>query len=95
MQIPHFKTAEIYCDQLRRDAPQVAELWCTPAFQLQHGLTLDQIVQRAAVETAGLIVLGVHADSQFGRHLHTSFAYPLLTKAVCPVLTIGFKDHRD
>ncbi len=89
------RTAEIYCDELRREAPEIAEAWCTPAFHLRHGLTLDQIVERAEVETAGLIVLGVHAASQFGRHLHTSFAYQLLTKAVCPVLTIGFKDPHD
>jgi nucleotide-binding universal stress UspA family protein len=90
-----YKTAELYCDELKRDAPEIAESWCTPAFQLRHGLTLDQIVTRAEAETAGLIVLGVHPDSQFGRHLHTSFAYQLLTKAVCPVLTIGSKDHHD
>lgn len=90
-----FKTAELYCDELKRDAPEIAESWCTPAFQLQHGLTLDQIVQRAEAETAGLIVLGVHPESQLDRHLHTSFAYQLLTKAICPVLTIGSKDHHD
>jgi nucleotide-binding universal stress UspA family protein len=89
------KAAELYCDELRRVAPEIAESWCTPAFHLAHGLTLDQIVDRTGAETAGLIVLGVHAASQFGRHLHTSFAYQLLTKAVCPVLTIGSKDHHD
>lgn len=89
------QTAERYCDALRREAPEIAEAWCTTAFQLQHGMTLDQIVERAEVETAGLIVLGVHTDSQFGRHLHTSFAYQLLTKAVCPVLTVGARRRRE
>lgn len=68
--------------------PDTEGTWCTPAFHVKHGLDLDQIIARVETETAGLIVLGVHAESQLGRHLHTRFAYRLLTRAVCPVLTI-------
>ncbi len=82
------KVANEYCDALRRTIPDVADLWCTPAFHLKHGLALDQILNRVETETAGLIVLGVHAESQVGRHLHASFAYQLLTRAICPVLSI-------
>ena len=82
------KLAEEYCDALRRTMQETADLWCTPAFHLKHGLELNQILKRAEAETAGLIVLGVRAESQLGRHLHTSFAYQLLTRAVCPVLSI-------
>jgi nucleotide-binding universal stress UspA family protein len=83
--------AEQYCEAIRRVLPETAELWCTPSFHLEHGLNLDQILERAESETAGLIVLGVRAESQLGRHLNTSFAYQLLTKSVCPVLTIRGK----
>jgi len=82
------KLAENYCDALRSTLPDTAGDWCTPTFHLKHGLDLDQILTRVETETAGLIVLGVRAESQLGRHLHTSFAYQLLTKAVCPVLSI-------
>lgn len=82
------KLAESYCDALRRTMPDTAGDWCTPAFHLKHGLDLDQILTRVETETTGLIVLGVRGESQLGRHLHTSFAYQLLTKAVCPVLSI-------
>jgi nucleotide-binding universal stress UspA family protein len=82
------KLAEEYCDALRRTMPETADLWCTPAFHLKHALELNQILKRAEAETAGLIVLGVRAESQLGRHLHTSFGYQLLTRAVCPVLSI-------
>jgi nucleotide-binding universal stress UspA family protein len=82
------KIAEKYCDALRKMSPETAEVWCKPSFQLKHGFTLDQILKRAETEATGLIVLGVHAQTQLGRHLHTSFAYQLLTRAVCPVLTI-------
>jgi nucleotide-binding universal stress UspA family protein len=77
-----------YCEALRRAMPEAADLWCTPAFHEGHGLEPEQILRRAESETAGLIVLGVHAESQLGRHLHTSFAYQLLTRAVCPVLSV-------
>jgi nucleotide-binding universal stress UspA family protein len=82
------KLAEDYCEALRRMMPETADRWCTPAFHLEHGLELNQILERAEAETAGLIVLGVRAESQLGRHLHTSFAYQLLTRAACPVLSI-------
>jgi nucleotide-binding universal stress UspA family protein len=82
------KLAENYCDALRRTISDTAGDRCTPAFHLKHGLDLDQILTRVEIETAGLIVLGIRAESQLGRHLHTSFAYQLLTRAVCPVLSI-------
>jgi nucleotide-binding universal stress UspA family protein len=82
------KLAEDYCEALRRMMPETADRWGTPAFHLEHGLELNQILKRAEAETAGLIVLGVRAESQLGRHLHTSFAYQLLTRAACPALSI-------
>jgi nucleotide-binding universal stress UspA family protein len=80
--------AEEYCEALRRTMQETADLWCSPAFHLKKGLELNQILKRAEAETAGLIVLGVRAESQLGRHLHTSLGYQLLTRAVCPVLSI-------
>jgi nucleotide-binding universal stress UspA family protein len=82
------KVAEDYCDAIRRELPGASEEWCTPAFHLKHRLGLDQILSRAETEVAGLIVLGVHTDTQLGRHVRTSLAYELLTKAICPVLSI-------
>jgi nucleotide-binding universal stress UspA family protein len=82
------EAAEEYCVALRRLMPEAADLWCMPAFHLEHGLSPEQILKRAEEETSGLIVLGVRAETQLSRHLHTSFAYQLLTKAVCPVLSV-------
>jgi nucleotide-binding universal stress UspA family protein len=82
------KVAEDYCEALRRAMPEAADPWRTPGFHLTHGLELNQILERAERETAGLIVLGVRAESNLGRHLHTSLAYQLLTRAACPVLSI-------
>jgi nucleotide-binding universal stress UspA family protein len=82
------KVAEAFCEALRRAMPEAADPWCTPGFHLKHGLELNQILERAERETAGLIVLGVRAESHLGRHFHTSLAYQLLTRAACPVLSI-------
>jgi nucleotide-binding universal stress UspA family protein len=51
-------------------------------------MELDEIIKRAQSQSAGLIVLGTHTESQLGRHLHTSFAYQLLAKATCPVVSV-------
>jgi nucleotide-binding universal stress UspA family protein len=80
--------AEEYCEAVRSVIHEAKPDWCTPNFQLQRGLELEQIINRAETQTAGLIVLGVHTQSQLGRHLHTSFAYQLLAKATCPILSI-------
>lgn len=80
--------AEEYCERLKQIAPETASLWGSPSFHLERGLEIDQIIQRARNQMAGLIVLGVHTETQLGRHLHSSFAYQLLAEATCPVVTI-------
>ena len=87
---PHLtrETVERYCAALRRLAPDIDEQWCTPEFHLQCAMTLDGILRRAEKEESGLIVLGIHPETQLKRHLHTSLAYQLLTRSVCPVLSI-------
>jgi nucleotide-binding universal stress UspA family protein len=80
--------AHEYCDGMKQVLAGSDSEWCKPAFQLERGMEFDQMIARAQSEQAGLIVLGVRTQSQLGRHLHTSFAYHLLAKANCPVLTI-------
>jgi len=80
--------AEEYCARMKQILPENDLDWCKPAFQLARGMEIEQIIERTQGERAGLIVLGVRTESQLGRHLHTSFAYHLLAKATCPVLTI-------
>jgi nucleotide-binding universal stress UspA family protein len=82
------KMVEDYCEALRRAMPDAGDRWFTPGFHLKHAFELDQILERAERETAGLIVLGVRAESHLGRHLHSSLAYQLLIRAACPVLSI-------
>lgn len=85
------KLADEYCEMMRLVIPESHCDWCLPAFHLDHGLAIEEIVKRAQTQVAGLIVLGVRKQSQLRRHLHASFAYQLLAKASCPVLTIHDK----
>lgn len=80
--------ADDYCNTMKRILGNSDSEWCRPAFQLERGMEMDQIIEHAQRQHAGLIVLGVRTESQLGRHLHTSFAYHLLAKATCPVLSV-------
>jgi nucleotide-binding universal stress UspA family protein len=60
----------------------------TTAFHIDRGVEFDEIIDRARIQQAGLIVLGAHAESQLSRHFHTSFPYQLLSRATCPVISI-------
>jgi nucleotide-binding universal stress UspA family protein len=82
------RAAEDYCEAIRRAVPGASEEWCTPSFHLKHSFGLNQIVDRAESEGAGLVVLGVRTETQLGRHVRTSLAYELLTRASCPILSI-------
>lgn len=84
--------ADEYCQNMRSSIGDNEQEWCTPAYQLDRGLELDQIIERAESQSAGLIVLGVHTASQLGRHLHTSFAYQVLARATCPIITVKHKE---
>jgi nucleotide-binding universal stress UspA family protein len=77
-----------YCAMMKRVLNSEESDWCLPAYQLDRGTAIDQILDRAKSQTAGIIVLGIKVESHLGRHLHTSFAYQILAKATCPILTI-------
>lgn len=77
-----------FCAALRHLAPDAKKEWCTEEFHLQRAMSVEGILRRAETEQSGLIVLSIHAETQLGRHLHTSLAYQLLTRSVCPVLSI-------
>lgn len=84
----HRRQADKYCEAVGRILPNGEPAWCSSRAQLEHAATADEILKRTANDTAGLVVLGVRAESQFGRRLHTSMAYRLVAGAVSPVFTV-------
>lgn len=82
------RLADAFCDRLRETMGTSDSPWQQPAFQLERGVELEQLLQRSQTAHAGLIVLGVRTPSPLDRRLHASFAYRLIAHATCPVLTI-------
>ncbi|MBW4038543.1 MAG: universal stress protein [Acidobacteria bacterium] len=77
-----------YCADIKSALGETRSDWCLPSVQLQRGMAVTQLIERAQTQHAGLIVLGIHTETHFGRHLHTSYAYRLLARATCPVLSV-------
>lgn len=77
-----------YSEALRKILPEAEHYWITPTFHLTNGTMVDQVLQRAFSNHAGIIVLGIRSEALLARHLHTSFAYKLLANAPCPILTV-------
>jgi nucleotide-binding universal stress UspA family protein len=82
------RTVERYCASVARLIPEGQPDWCKSACHLQRSVAVDQVIDRATTNAAGMIVLGLKHRSTLGRHIRTSFAYRLLANASCPILTI-------
>ena len=71
--------------------PAGADLLHPPNYVERHGSPSDEILKLADEENADLIVLGVR-DAQWRlpavTHFADSTAYKIVTRAVCPVLTV-------
>jgi nucleotide-binding universal stress UspA family protein len=80
--------ADRYCEAILEVFPDAHPNWRMPSFQLDRGMEVDELIERARSQSAGLIILGIRAESHLGRHLHTSFAYQLLANATCPVVSV-------
>lgn len=48
----------------------------------------QKAIQQAMLCVDGLLILGVRNQSAWSRHLHASFAFELIAKSSCPVLSI-------
>ncbi len=77
-----------YFEAMRKILPEADHYWITPTLNLEIGTMVDQVLERAFNNHAGIIVLGVKSEALLARHLHTSFAYKLLANAPCPILTV-------
>jgi len=80
--------AHEYCEAVKRILPSAEHDWCAPAYQLRKTALAEQILERAKVDEAGLIVLGMKTETHLGQHLHTNVVYQILAKAACPILTV-------
>jgi nucleotide-binding universal stress UspA family protein len=49
---------------------------------------LQKVIERATICADGLLILGVRNQSAWKRHRHASFAFELVAKSACPVLSV-------
>jgi nucleotide-binding universal stress UspA family protein len=82
------KQAEQFCNSLAIESSIAANHWCTPEYHLEKVISDEEVIRRAERSVDSLLVLGVRAKSRIDRHLHTSFAYELVVRAACPILSI-------
>jgi nucleotide-binding universal stress UspA family protein len=74
--------------RMKKLLPPGAENWCKPQFRLTFGLAAEDILAVAGQGQADLIVMGAKARNSLAGHAPLSIAYNVVTKAMCPVLTV-------
>ncbi len=80
--------AERFCAELSADPAFSNHEWCDPGIHAERIVPAEEIVRVASESVDSLLVLGVHSESRWNRHLHTSFAYELVARARSPVLSV-------
>jgi nucleotide-binding universal stress UspA family protein len=77
-----------FCSELAAREELPCREWCDPVYHMDRMVSAESIVRRAEGCADGLFVVGVHKESRLNRHLHTSFAYELVARAGCPLLSV-------
>lgn len=76
------------CEKLKQLVPEFNCEWCHVEHLVEHGDTVDRIVEVANEQRADLIVMGLHRTVEFMSPTPERTAYQIICRANCPVLTI-------
>lgn len=79
---------EINTVRLRKLMPEGSENWCKPEFRVTFGAATEEILIAARECKADLILMGAKARNSLAGHAPMTIAYNVVSKAVCPVLTV-------
>jgi nucleotide-binding universal stress UspA family protein len=77
--------------RLRELVPDEAEAWCKPEYLVERGDAAERILDLANSREADLIVLGAQPERGVpgaSTHLPIATAHKVVTRAMCPVLTV-------
>jgi nucleotide-binding universal stress UspA family protein len=77
--------------RLKALVPPEAKLWCEPKAFVESGDAGDRILEQAEELGIDLIVLGIRPVSTLAgtrTHLGTATAYKVMSRAICPVLSV-------
>jgi nucleotide-binding universal stress UspA family protein len=76
---------------LRKMVPEDAQAWCKPEYFVERGNPADTIQEFARQRESDLIVLGVKEETGVpgaATHLPIATAHKVVSRAICPVLTV-------
>ena len=76
---------------LRKMVPEDAQAWCKPEYFVERGNPADTIQEFARQRESDLIVLGVKEETAVpgdATHLPIATAHKVVSRAICPVLTV-------
>ena len=76
---------------LRKLVPAEAQAWCKPEYIVERGNPAETILRIAQLRESDLIVLGVKEENGVpgaSTHLPITTAHKVVSRAVCPVLTV-------
>jgi nucleotide-binding universal stress UspA family protein len=79
---------EINIARMKQLVPYGSENWCKPECRVTIGNAAEEILIAACESKADLIVMGAKARHTFAGHVPLTIAYQVVTKAICPVLTV-------
>ena len=79
---------EVIIGRMRQLIPAGAEFWCKTELRVCFGEAAEEILTHAREYNAGLIVMGTKKRSNLAGHAPVTIAYNVVTKAICPVLTV-------
>lgn len=81
-------SAERFCAELAKDEQFQNREWYEPSYVLDRMVTDAEIIRQSMLCADRLFVIGVRTEGRLNRHLHASFAYKLLARSSCPVVSI-------
>jgi nucleotide-binding universal stress UspA family protein len=79
---------EFLIDRLKQLMPAGSEYWCKPEFRVSFGEAAEEILTHTREFSCGLIVMGTKTRLSLAGHSPVTIAYSVVTKAICPVLTV-------
>lgn len=93
--VPEYEEA-VLMSRLRALVPTEAKLWCEPKVFIDSGDAGDRILEEAEELAVDLIVLGIRPVSTLvgtRTHLGMATAYKVVSRAICPVLSVRDLTH--
>lgn len=79
---------EISIVRMKQLMPAESENWCKPEFRVAFGSAVEEILIAERESKADILIMGAKSRKNLAGHVPLTVAYNVVTKSVCPVLTV-------